>query len=113
MRVGFLLTVAICLLSAEPKVADQIVSKTVAFDYRSQIGVASVTPENQLCLSISNPNLRAGELLTLVDAGKQSIKGIHLTVWSGGYPEGRRQWHRYFYLGYDVEPNCTAREARE
>ena len=191
MRAVFLLTVAICLLSAEPEVADQTVGKTVTFDYRSQIGVASVTSENQLCLGISNPNLHPGERLTLVNAGKRqsiikakvrqktdkpcsagdvgdeevhyyllevvssqvepgtlavgitgtkavfkvsrgivsadldsdgkseyfrecaSTEGIHLTVWSGGYPEGWRQWHRYFYLGYDVEPNCTAREAGE
>jgi hypothetical protein len=36
-----------------------------------------------------------------------SMEGLHLTVWSGMPLKGKRQWHRYFYLGYDVEPNCT------
>ena len=41
-----------------------------------------------------------------------SMEGLHLTVWSGRPLQGKRQWHRYFYLGYDVEPNCTAGDAR-
>jgi hypothetical protein len=36
-----------------------------------------------------------------------SMEGPHLTVWSGRPLEGKRQWHRYFYLGYDLEPNCV------
>jgi hypothetical protein len=36
-----------------------------------------------------------------------SMEGLHLTVWSGMPLKGKRQWHRYFYLGYDVEPNCA------
>jgi hypothetical protein len=35
-----------------------------------------------------------------------STEGLHLTVWTGR----TRRWHAYFYLGYDVEPNCTAEE---
>jgi hypothetical protein len=35
-----------------------------------------------------------------------SMEGLHLTVWSGRPLKGKRQWHRYFALGYDVEPNC-------
>lgn len=30
----------------------------------------------------------------------------------GGPPAGQRRWHRYHYLGYDVEPTCTAAETR-
>ena len=35
-----------------------------------------------------------------------SNEGLHLTVWSGRPLAGRRRWHRYFYLGYDLVPNC-------
>lgn len=35
-----------------------------------------------------------------------SIEGLHLTAWS----DNRRLWHEYFYLGYDVEPDCTEEE---
>jgi hypothetical protein len=35
-----------------------------------------------------------------------SAEGLHFTVWSGRALEGVRRWHRYFYLGYDVEANC-------
>ncbi|NIR42566.1 MAG: hypothetical protein GWN99_01570 [Gemmatimonadetes bacterium] len=39
-----------------------------------------------------------------------SSEGLHLTVWSGIGMTGRRLWHRYFYLGYDVEPDCSEAE---
>jgi hypothetical protein len=42
-----------------------------------------------------------------------SMEGLHLTVWSGEPLKGKRRWHRYFYLGYDVEPNCQAGETEE
>lgn len=35
-----------------------------------------------------------------------SSEGVHLTVWAGEPPGGRRIWHHYHYLGYDMEPNC-------
>jgi hypothetical protein len=41
-----------------------------------------------------------------------SSDGIHLTVWSGKPLRGKRKWHQYYYLGYDVEPNCTPAETR-
>jgi hypothetical protein len=37
-----------------------------------------------------------------------SSEGLHLTVWSGRPLHGRRRWHIYQYLGYDLEANCTA-----
>ncbi len=36
-----------------------------------------------------------------------SSEGVHLTIWSGEPIKGIRRWHRYFYLGYDVEPSCS------
>ena len=37
-----------------------------------------------------------------------STEGVHLTVWNGKPLSGKRRWHRYYYLGYDVEPTCKA-----
>ena len=40
-----------------------------------------------------------------------SAEGLHLTVWSEA-PLGRRRFHAYHYLGYDVDPSCTEAEVR-
>lgn len=42
-----------------------------------------------------------------------SSEGIHLTVWSGQPLTGTRKWHSYYYLGYDVEPNCMEPEIKD
>ncbi len=42
-----------------------------------------------------------------------SSEGVHLTIWSGAPLTGRLRWHRYFYLGYDVEPDCTEADYRD
>jgi hypothetical protein len=39
-----------------------------------------------------------------------SQEGIHVFVWTGLPEKGKLQWHRYFYLGYDVEPTCTEQD---
>ncbi len=39
-----------------------------------------------------------------------SMEGLHFTVWSGEPLVGTRRWHRYFPLGYDVEPSCTEQD---
>lgn len=36
-----------------------------------------------------------------------SSEGVHLSVWTGKPLTGKRRWHEYYYLGYDVEPTCT------
>jgi hypothetical protein len=41
-----------------------------------------------------------------------SSEGVHLTVWSKDALKGTRRWHQYYYLGYDVEPNCTPAESK-
>jgi hypothetical protein len=40
-----------------------------------------------------------------------SFEGLHLTLWSGAPLTGTKRWHRYHYLGMDVEPTCTDRDA--
>jgi hypothetical protein len=42
-----------------------------------------------------------------------STEGLHLTVWSGEPLKGTRRWHRYFYLGYAVEPSCEEPDYKE
>ena len=42
-----------------------------------------------------------------------SSEGLHLTVWSGDPLKGIRRWHRYYYLGYDVEPTCEEPDYKE
>ena len=39
-----------------------------------------------------------------------SSEGNHLTVWSGKPLQGRKRWHSYYYLGYDVVPTCKQRD---
>jgi hypothetical protein len=39
-----------------------------------------------------------------------SMEGLHLTVWSGVPLASARRWHRYLYVGYDLEPTCEDRE---
>ncbi len=42
-----------------------------------------------------------------------SSEGLHLTMWSGKPLIGKRQWHIYYYLGYDMKGDCTKKESRE
>lgn len=42
-----------------------------------------------------------------------SNEGLHYTIWSGPPLKGKRLWHEYYYLGYDVEPNCTEKDYAE
>src|SRR2546421_10590121 len=36
-----------------------------------------------------------------------SHEGLHFTVWSGEPLTGKRRFHRYYHLDYDVESTCT------
>jgi len=42
-----------------------------------------------------------------------SSEGLHLTVWSGKPITGKRKWHEYYYLGYDIEPDCDPSDIPE
>ena len=39
-----------------------------------------------------------------------SLEGLQLTIWSGRPLKGVKRWHHYYYLGYDLESNCTRSE---
>jgi hypothetical protein len=60
-----------------------------------------------------------GDTVTLaIEPGKPSwrfrtcasIEGIHATAWSGVPITAPRRWHAYYYLGYDVDPDCAPEE---
>lgn len=36
-----------------------------------------------------------------------SSEGLHFSVWRGRPLKGKRIWHWYYDLGYDVDPDCT------
>ena len=35
-----------------------------------------------------------------------SSEGIHLSITTPGVSAGGRRWHQYFYVPYDLEPDC-------
>jgi len=39
-----------------------------------------------------------------------SGEALHLTVWSGPPLEGPQGWHRYVFLGTDLEADCTEKD---
>ena len=39
-----------------------------------------------------------------------SNEGLHFTVWTGQPLVGRRRWHFYYYLGYDIVPSCKRKD---
>jgi hypothetical protein len=39
-----------------------------------------------------------------------SSEGNHLTVWTGRPLVGKRRWHSYYYLGFDVVPDCKKKD---
>ena len=51
--------------------------------------------------------LRSGKTVNQIGVrGCTSSEGLHLTLWAGEPLKGKRLWHMYYYLGYDVEPTC-------
>jgi len=75
-----------------------------------EVGVA-------ICAPGARAEYAAGEFLVYTRDAKgplsfrrcASQEGLHLTAWRGA----RRTWHAYWYLGFDVESDCTDEEAAE
>jgi hypothetical protein len=42
-----------------------------------------------------------------------SMEGLHFSVWTSDALKKKQVWHRYFYLGYDVEPTCKDADFQE
>ena len=59
--------------------------------------------------------MRGDTVMLAVEPGQKSWRfrtcaseeGVHATAWSGVPLSSPRRWHAYYYLGYDVEPDCT------
>lgn len=69
---------------------------------------------------ITTSNGKASAKLANAPAGSRlafrvctSGEGMHLTVWSGKPLTGKRVWHRYHYLGYDVEADCKPKDYQD
>lgn len=191
MRKAFLATVIVLTLAALAN------AQKNRFNFESQIGVADINPQKELCLTILNSNISTGSRIALIATDKpQSLaearvqkrlprscspnpdvpqgasfyllkltkggsgflddsavmppsiavfrpsnpiriagrivsvdlngdgrreyfrqctsnEGVHLTVWSGKPLVGKRVWHWYYYLGYDVEPSCKKKDYQE
>ncbi len=55
--------------------------------------------------------IRFGRSADIRVRGCTSSEGLHLTLWAGEPLKSTRLWHTYYYLGYDVEPDCRPAEA--
>ena len=42
-----------------------------------------------------------------------SMEGLHFLVLAGSGLKAKNVWHDYYYLGYDVEPNCKDTDLKE
>jgi hypothetical protein len=64
---------------------------------------------------VAPAQMRGDTVLLAVEPGRMSwrfrtcasAEGVHATAWSGLPLTSRRRWHAYYYLGYDVEQDCT------
>lgn len=172
-------------------------AQTPAFDFKTNIGIADLTAEHQVCLTVPTQELAVGTKIALISAGRRqylgqatvdrkltepcsehtggsegssfyllklapsssrfgsenagrlpgialvdppaglrtvsgkvsgdlngdgkrdyfrqctSREGIHFTAWTGRPLRGTRVWNSYYYLGYDVVPNCNEKDFSE
>jgi hypothetical protein len=64
---------------------------------------------------VAPSQMRGDTVLLAVEPGRMSwrfrtcasAEGVHATAWSGVPLVAPRRWHAYYYLGYDVEQDCT------
>jgi hypothetical protein len=64
---------------------------------------------------VAPAQMRGDTVILAVEPGKPSwrfrtcasAEGVHATAWSGVPPSAPRRWHAYYYLGYDVEQDCS------
>jgi hypothetical protein len=64
---------------------------------------------------VAPAQMRGDSVILAVEPGRVSWRfrtcaseeGIHATAWSGVPLSSHRRWHAYYYLGYDVDPDCA------
>jgi len=118
------------LVSARHAAADEVMAEgdssyTIEFitsysarisDEESFLGIAVVGAGDGVTTSGGKasaqlPNAPAGKRLSFRVC--TSSEGMHMTAWLGKPLAGKRVWHAYHYLGYDVEPNCMPKDYEE
>ena len=56
---------------------------------------------------------RLGETHEIAFRSCASMEGLHFLVLAGKGLKAKKVWHDYYYLGYDVEPNCKETDLKE
>jgi hypothetical protein len=81
----------------------------------------SMGDAEEVGIAVSSPGARVealdGEFVLHTPGAKTPLsfrlcasgEGLHLTTWRGH----RRTWHAYWYLGYDLEGDCSDEEVQE
>jgi hypothetical protein len=117
-------TVGRAQLSARASSCGALFQDTTGFAYYGATIVTGTLDEGlpAIAFARTSPPLTVADSVVALDIdgdGKvdtvrscTSAEGVHLTVWDGAPPTGRREWHRYVYLGYDLEPTCTDPETK-
>jgi len=100
-----------CLPAGAP---ESVKGYTIAFDGPPPrvpfIGVGSIGTANWRDRSVAMAADVDGDGREEFLRACTSREGVHFTVWHNAAMTGARVWHRYHYLGYDVDPTCTPRE---
>lgn len=74
-----------------------------------ELGVAVVIAPAKLSVESGRPALFiSGNENPIIFHECASNEGLHLSAWQWG----RRIWHEYYYLRYDVDPTCSKDELR-
>ena len=79
----------------------------------TKIYIAVVTKPIELRVIGAQVRGKIGASRDIVLRSCSSFEGLHFTAWSGGALKGKRVWHSYYYLGYDVEPTCIDADFKE
>lgn len=99
--------VAIVLLPSERMVGARVASPIAECGFGQEPGHAYRLEVDRLTDQVQGSIAVRGPLPPSVSyrqcAGSESL---HLTAWM----DGRRIWHGFYYLGYDVEPDCRPEE---
>ena len=81
----------------------------------------AISQAEEIGVAVYDPSARAeysdGEFIVRTAGARAPLRlrqcasqeGLHLTAWR----DNRRTWHEYWYLGFDLEPNCSDEETRQ
>jgi hypothetical protein len=81
----------------------------------------SLSLAGEVCVAVYDPSARVeflkGAPAVHTEGTKAPLRfrqcasgeGLHLTAWR----ENRRAWHEYWYVGFDLEPDCSDEEVGE